>query len=82
MKYVYLLKSVKFLSQKYIGITSNINQRLKAHNQGGCAHTSKYAPWRIEAYICFQDDNLAVKFETYLKSGSGRAFAKKHFLPS
>jgi len=81
MKYVYLLKSRKFLNQKYVGITSDIDHRLQAHNQGKCPHTSKYVPWKIETYICFQDDSLALKFEKYLKSGSGRAFTKKHFLP-
>ncbi|MFA5337565.1 MAG: GIY-YIG nuclease family protein [Candidatus Omnitrophota bacterium] len=82
MKYVYLLKSIKFLDQKYIGITSDIEQRLREHNEGKCQHTSKYLPWKIETYICFQNDNLAVRFEAYLKSGSGRAFAKRHFLSS
>jgi hypothetical protein len=33
----------------------------------------------IENYIAFDDYKKAYAFERYLKSGSGRAFAKKHF---
>jgi putative endonuclease len=40
-------------------------------------HTSKYGPWRIKTYIAFSDEAQAVAFEKYLKSASGRAFAKK-----
>jgi hypothetical protein len=29
--------------------------------------------------IEFTDENRAIRFERYLKSGSGRAFAKRHF---
>jgi hypothetical protein len=29
----------------------------------------------------FSDETRAVRFERYLKSGSGRAFAKRHFEP-
>jgi hypothetical protein len=31
------------------------------------------------AYLAFSDYEKADKFEAYLKSGSGRAFAKRHF---
>jgi putative endonuclease len=30
-------------------------------------------------YVGFSDDAKADQFEAYLKTGSGRAFAKKHF---
>jgi len=42
-------------------------------------HTSKYRPWRVRTYVAFTKEKLAIAFEKYLKSGSGRAFAKKHF---
>ena len=44
-----------------------------------CLSTSKYGPWRLRTYIAFSDEKSALAFERYLKSGSGRAFAKKHF---
>jgi putative endonuclease len=40
-------------------------------------HTSKYKPWRLKIYVAFSDEGQAVAFEKYLKSASGRAFAKK-----
>jgi putative endonuclease len=48
------------------------------HNAGEVPHTSKYGPWRIRTYVAFSDERQAIAFEKYLKSGSGRAFAKKH----
>ena len=31
--------------------------------------------------MAFSDEKRAIRFERYLKSGSGRAFAKRHFEP-
>ncbi len=79
MKTVYILQSVRYPDRHYSGITSNLNQRLNEHNSGDCSHTSKYAPWRVLVSILFAEDAKALSFERYLKSGSGRAFAQKHF---
>ncbi len=40
-------------------------------------HTSKFGPWSIKTYLAFSDAEQAAAFERYLKSGPGRAFAKK-----
>ena len=77
MKFVYLIQSITFPKQRYIGITENIDQRLSAHNEGRSPHTSRYKPWKLIFYACFSDDSKAAAFEKYLKSGSGRAFANK-----
>ena len=77
MKYVYLIQSLSSPAQRYIGSTTNLDQRLQVHNAGGSPHTSKYRPWALVTHLCFQDDRRAVEFERYLKSGSGHAFAKK-----
>jgi len=77
--YVYILVSANDPSRHYTGCTSNPEARLKKHNEGGCPHTSKYRPWRIETAIAFVEKRKAVAFETYLKSGSGREFARRHF---
>jgi len=79
MKYVYLLQSISHPKQRYVGLTSNLHHRLAIHNQGGSPYTSRYTPWRIVTAIRFDDDQLASAFEQYLKTGSGRAFANKHF---
>jgi putative endonuclease len=55
-------------------------QRLADHNNGKSTHTNKFRPWKIETCTWFADSEKARKFERYLKTGSGRAFTKKHFL--
>jgi len=35
--------------------------------------------WQIQTAVAFRDKAKSVAFEKYLKSQSGRAFAKKHF---
>ena len=77
MKYVYLIRSESHPKQSYIGITSDLKKRLIVHNSGGSIHTSKFTPWKLVTYIGFSDVSNALEFERYLKSGSGRAFAKK-----
>lgn len=78
MKSVYLLQSISHPQQRYIGLTSNLKERLEAHNAGKSPHTSKFRPWRIVVAIRFDDDSKAVAFEKYLKSGSGHALANRH----
>jgi predicted GIY-YIG superfamily endonuclease len=78
MKYVYILESLD-TEHFYVGITDDLRTRLVKHKAGEVPHTSKYRPWRIRTYFAFSEEARAVAFEKYLKSGSGRAFAKKHF---
>jgi len=78
VKYVYILQSEQDAEHFYTGVTEDLDARLSKHNLGEVAHTSKYRPWRIKTYIAFTDRKQALAFEKYLKSGSGRAFAKKH----
>ncbi|MGA2221270.1 MAG: GIY-YIG nuclease family protein [Verrucomicrobiia bacterium] len=78
MKYVYLLKSISDPGQRYIGCTANLQARLDQHNQGRVFHTAKHQPGEIHVAVRFQDDRRAEKFERYLKSGSGHAFANRH----
>ncbi len=79
MYFVYRLQSVDFPNQIYTGITSDIDSRLSVHNSGGSVYTAAYKPWLLTFYIAFATKAKAVSFERYLKSGSGRAFATKHF---
>jgi putative endonuclease len=78
MRYVYILESLDD-EHFYVGITDDVLPRLAKHNAGEVPHTSKYRPWRVRTYVAFTEQKLAIAFEKYLKSGSGRAFAKKHF---
>ena len=77
MTYVYILQSVALSDRYYVGITGDLRSRLLRHNAGEVSHTSKHAPWKIKTYIAFSEEKQAFAFEKYLKSPSGRAFAKK-----
>ena len=79
MTYVYLLRSIAFPDERYVGRTDDLRTRLLDHNEGRSVHTAKYKPWKLEMYLAFADKPRAIAFERYLKSGSGRAFANKHF---
>ena len=48
----------------------------------GFSTTSKKFPVVVTTCIAFTDKYRANAFEKYLKSGSGRAFAKRQFVAS
>ena len=77
MTYVYILRSMEHPGHYYVGVTADLRARLKKHNAGDVPHTSKYIPWTIKIYIAFSDEQQAFAFEKYVKSPSGRVFAKK-----
>lgn len=77
MFYAYLIKSEKHPEQRYIGFTTNLKQRIHEHNSGMSPHTKKYRPWKLITYVAFSDKHAALDFESYLKKGSGYAFANK-----
>jgi predicted GIY-YIG superfamily endonuclease len=75
--YVYILHSLSIPEQFYVGFTGDLHARLQRHNAGEVPHTAKFRPWRIKTAIAFTDRTRALQFERYLKTPSGRAFAKK-----
>ena len=77
MKYVYILECLADPERHYTGITDDLKARIAKHNAGEVPHTSKFKPWRLNTYIAFSDEKRSFAFEKYLKSASGRAFAKK-----
>ena len=72
---VYIIQSVDFPEQEYVGATSDLKRRLPEHDAGKSAHTAKFKPSKLVWYCGFPDKHRAL--EKYLKSHSGRAFAKK-----
>jgi putative endonuclease len=78
-RFVYVFKSADPTPHFYVGLTSNVHTRLADHNAGRCPHTARYRPWQLHVTIELPDEQRAIEFERYLKSGSGRAFAKRHF---
>jgi len=81
-RFVYVLRNDEHASDFYVGLTSDVRARLRDHNTGRCSHTPSRGPWQLHAVVELSDQETAVRFERYLKSGSGRAFAKRHFEPS
>ena len=79
---VYILQSVDDEDRYYVGVLcrsyGDLRARVTKHNAGDVAHTAKFRPWKLKTYVAFSDDAKAFAFEKYLKSGSGRVFAKRH----
>jgi len=80
MRFVYVLRSEVDRRRYYSGITSDVTRRLTVHNSGGSRHTATLRPWQSVASVQFASQHSATLFERYLKTGSGRAFAKRHFI--
>ena len=77
--YVYILECGN--GKYYYGFTSNLKDRMRRHQEGLVHSTRNWQPVRLKWCAAFPDKYLALKFEKFLKSGSGRAFSKKRFLP-
>ena len=77
MWYVYILESLADAGRFYMGVTTDLRSRFRRHNSGRVQHTSQFVPWRIRTYVAFSGEDQAYSFERYLKTASGRAFAKK-----
>ncbi len=78
-RFVYALRNADQEPRFYVGLTSDVSARVDDHNAGRCPHTARYRPWQLHVVIEFTDEPRAVRFERYLKSGSGREFARRHF---
>ena len=76
---VYVLRSLRNPERHYVGLTADVTKRLAWHNAGQSPHTSRLKPWKLVVALEFSSQPLATAFEKYLKTGSGRAFAKRHF---
>jgi putative endonuclease len=62
-KYVYILQSESKDDCFYTGLTEDLHERLKKHNRGEVAHTSKFRPWRIKTVLAFTNLERAIAFE-------------------
>jgi predicted GIY-YIG superfamily endonuclease len=81
-RFVYILRSDSDPSRHYVGRTSNVDDRLDWNNAGPSGYTVQHRPWSIVVAFEFRDESAAARFERYLKSGLGRAFARRHFSPT
>ncbi len=78
-RFVYILRSDSDPDRHYVGRTSSVEDRLAWHNEGPCGYTRHHRPWSVVVSLDFPDESHAARFERYLKTGSGRAFATRHF---
>lgn len=75
MYYVYCLKCGDGF---YTGCTGDLKERVRRHMIGQVEATRERAPVSLIWYCGFTEKYKAYAFEKYLKSGSGRAFLKRH----
>ena len=79
MYYVYILKNSQ-TGECYTGFSADLKTRLKSH-QGKTVKTTKGAGYyKLVFYSAFETKIKALDFETYLKHGSGHAFARKRLV--
>ncbi len=75
MFYVYVIKS-KFRNYIYIGLSNNLDRRLKEHQEGLNKTTKPYRPFDLIYTENFESRVEARKREKYLKSGIGKEWIK------
>jgi predicted GIY-YIG superfamily endonuclease len=78
MYYIYILKCRD--GKLYTGCTQDLEERIQRHKNGHVPATAYKLPISLEFYVAIPDKYKAFEFEKYLKSGSGRAFMKKHVI--
>lgn len=76
MHYFYILRCAD--DTEYVGCTNDLEERLERHRRGFVEATKNRLPTTLVCQIGFPDKYSAFNFEKYLKSGSGRAFLKRH----
>lgn len=74
--YVYALKSLKD-DRIYVGMTADVNKRLKEHNSGKTKSTKGFLPWILIFTEVCNDRQQAREREKYWKSGIGKEQLKK-----
>lgn len=79
MNYVYVLISKKD-RKLYVGMTQNLEKRLKQHTTGGVKSTVSRRPLTLIYYEVYADRLDAERREKYLKGGNGRAALKVQLL--
>jgi len=71
---VYALFS-PFFNKLYIGYTSNLDQRIKSHNEIGTkGYTLRFRPWNLIYTESHNSKKEALVREKQLKSAKGRKF--------
>jgi putative endonuclease len=72
---VYAIKSIGY-NFMYIGMTEDLNERLRRHNKGYVRSTRKFAPFDLIYTENYLNRQQAREREKFLKSTSGKRFLK------
>ena len=75
MYFVYALYSAEF-DRLYVGQTTSLAHRVKAHNAGKVTSTKAFLPWEVVYWERCQSRSQALKREKQLKSHRGRDFIR------
>jgi len=78
MYYVYILRCHN--DTEYVGCTNDLKDRIFRHSKEQIIATRNRLPIKLLCYTAFENKYAAYNFEKYLKSGSGRAYLKKHLV--
>jgi putative endonuclease len=81
MFFVYVIKS-KVDNRFYVGLTENVERRLKEHNGGKTRSTKPYVPWELCFFETFNTRSEARSREVYFKSGVGKEYIKRYWTGS
>ena len=76
---VYVLKS-ESSGIYYVGMSKDVNIRLKEHNAGKTKFTKGHRPWEIIYTESYEDWETGRKREKYLKSSAGKKWLRKRGL--
>lgn len=78
MFFVYVLRSDKD-AQLYVGYTTDLKQRVAAHNKGSVPSTKSRRPWKLIFAEIYTNQQDALRREKYFKTTPGKG-ALKHML--
>lgn len=77
MHYVYILRGEES-DKHYTGMTHDLQRRLREHRLKLSPVTRSWGKLSLVWYGAFTHKTDAAAFEKYLKSGSGREYARRH----
>jgi putative endonuclease len=72
---VYVIQSEKD-GRLYVGMSENVEQRVRQHNKGMTVSTRFYKPWKLVFVEDYPNRIAARKREKFLKAGSGKEYIK------
>ena len=62
-RFVYIIQSIDRPAAYDVGLTSDVEARLTAHNAGLSPHTAANRPWRRRVVVEFDEQQPAALFE-------------------